>query len=80
MASLAGTNWHRPIAIVPCLSWTTASCVFTQGVMSGSIPWGLLENEYGSYNEDCKEELKKLIHSPENVRSNHFSFQLLTTG
>lgn len=32
-ASLAGTNWPKPIGIVPCLSWTTASCVFTQGMV-----------------------------------------------
>lgn len=30
MASLAGANWHKPLGIIPCLSWTTASCVFTQ--------------------------------------------------
>lgn len=30
MASLACTAWPKPLAIVPCLSWTTASCVFTQ--------------------------------------------------
>jgi hypothetical protein len=37
MASLAGCSWHKPISIVPCLSWTTASCVFTQGVLSGTF-------------------------------------------
>ncbi|CAG2179994.1 unnamed protein product, partial [Oppiella nova] len=36
-ASLAGTNWHKPIGIVPCLSWTTASCAFTQGLPYLSI-------------------------------------------
>lgn len=30
MASLACTAWPKPLAIVPCLSWSTASCVFTQ--------------------------------------------------
>ena len=30
MASLACTAWTKPLAIVPCLSWSTASCVFTE--------------------------------------------------
>ena len=30
MASLAATTWPKPLAIIPCLSWSTASCVFTQ--------------------------------------------------
>uniref|UniRef100_A0A6Q2WUI5 Uncharacterized protein n=1 Tax=Esox lucius TaxID=8010 RepID=A0A6Q2WUI5_ESOLU len=29
MASLAVTNWPKPIPLIPCLSWTTASNVFT---------------------------------------------------
>lgn len=66
-ASLAATSWHKPIGVVPCLSWTTASCVFTQGVMSGSIPWQVLQSQYLSYGKDDKDELKKLIHSPETI-------------
>lgn len=30
MASLAATAWPKPLAVVPCLSWSTASSVFTQ--------------------------------------------------
>ena len=30
MASLAATNWTKPIPLIPCLSWSTASCVFTE--------------------------------------------------
>lgn len=30
MASLAATNWPKPLVLVPCLSWSTASPVFTQ--------------------------------------------------
>lgn len=30
MASLACTAWPEQLAVVPCLSWSTASCVFTQ--------------------------------------------------
>lgn len=29
-ASLAATNWPKPLVLVPCLSWSTASPVFTQ--------------------------------------------------
>ena len=30
MASLAATNWHKPVSLVPILSWSTASSVFTE--------------------------------------------------
>lgn len=30
MASLAATNWPKPLVLVPCLSWSTASAVFTE--------------------------------------------------
>lgn len=30
MASLAATNWPKPLVLVPCLSWSTAAAVFTQ--------------------------------------------------
>jgi hypothetical protein len=30
MASLASSVWPKPVALVPCLSWTTASPVFTR--------------------------------------------------
>lgn len=64
MASLAGANWYKPLGIIPCLSWTTASCVFTQGVMSGAIPWELLQSQYFS-DHVFREEIEQLIHSPE---------------
>ena len=54
MASLAATSWPKPIVLVPCLSWSTASGVFTRGVMSGAIDWSLLESQYSTnqiYNE-----------------------------
>lgn len=37
MASLAATNWPKPLVCVPCLSWTTASSVFTR--VSGNNTW-----------------------------------------
>ncbi|GAB6026011.1 hypothetical protein CHUAL_011974 [Chamberlinius hualienensis] len=60
MASIAASVWPRPIALIPCLSWTTASCVFTQGVMSGAIPWNLLEDQYFS-NCVFRDELKGMM-------------------
>lgn len=64
MASLAGSSWHKPIPIIPCLSWTTASHVFTQGVMSAGIPWPLLQNQYSS-DHAYQDEIWKMLHSPE---------------
>ncbi|CAH0713723.1 unnamed protein product, partial [Brenthis ino] len=60
MASLAATNWPKPLVLVPCLSWSTASAVFLQGVMSQSINWDLLEDQYlsdGVY----REKLSKMV-------------------
>ncbi|XP_067645874.1 protein ABHD18 isoform X2 [Eurosta solidaginis] len=54
MASLAATNWPKPLVLVPCLSWSTAAPVFTTGVMSQSINWDMLETQYysdGIYSE-----------------------------
>ena len=30
MATLASTVWPKPLAVVPCLSWTTAGPTFTR--------------------------------------------------
>lgn len=59
-ASLAATNWPKPLVVVPCLSWSTAAPVFTQGVMSQSINWDTLETQYfadGHY----RERLAKMV-------------------
>lgn len=59
-ASLAATNWPKPLVLVPCLSWSTAAPVFTQGVMSQSINWDTLETQYfadGQY----RERLAKMV-------------------
>ena len=46
MASLAATNWPEPLALIPCMSWTSASVVWTEGVLSKTIPWRVLESQY----------------------------------
>ncbi|XP_056419614.1 protein ABHD18 isoform X3 [Hyla sarda] len=46
MASLAVTNWPKPIPLIPCLSWSTASAVFTSGVLSKAVSWRELEKQY----------------------------------
>lgn len=46
MASLAVTNWSKPIPLIPCLSWSTASGVFTTGVLSKAVNWRELEKQY----------------------------------
>ncbi|XP_033150605.1 protein ABHD18 isoform X2 [Drosophila busckii] len=60
MASLAATNWPKPIVLVPCLSWSTASAVFTTGVMSQSINWDMLETQYYSDGQ-YRERLSKMV-------------------
>ncbi|PSN55357.1 Protein ABHD18 [Blattella germanica] len=60
MASLAATNWPKPIVLVPCLSWSSATPVFTQGVMSYSINWELLGSQYFA-DDVFREEFRKFI-------------------
>ncbi|XP_075234970.1 protein ABHD18 isoform X2 [Lycorma delicatula] len=60
MASLAATAWPKPCVLVPCLSWSTASGVFTEGVLSGAINWKLLENQYRS-DEVYRAEIEKMV-------------------
>jgi len=64
MASLAATNYNKPLSLIPCMSWTTASSVFTEGVLSDAIPWKLLYEQYESDTIN-KEMMMDLIHSPE---------------
>lgn len=64
-AALAGTSWNQPCSIIPCLSWTTASKSFTEGVMRESVSWDVLENEFSSFDDHSMQELCQLIHSPE---------------
>ena len=64
-AALAGTSWNKPCSIIPCLSWTTASKSFTEGVMRESVSWDVLESEFSSFDDKCMSELCQLIHSPE---------------
>uniref|UniRef100_A0A183BSP0 AB hydrolase-1 domain-containing protein n=1 Tax=Globodera pallida TaxID=36090 RepID=A0A183BSP0_GLOPA len=52
MASLASTNIRcangEPIALVPCLSWTSAAPVFTQGLLARAVRWDVLSAELSS--------------------------------
>lgn len=60
MASLAASNWPKPLVLVPCLSWSTASAVFTTGVMSQSINWDMLETQYFA-DGNFSEKLSKMV-------------------
>lgn len=65
MASLTATNWHKPIPLIPCLSWSSATPSFTEGVLSGSIPWPVLVTQYmGQHVEYEKEIMRKLQRCP----------------
>ncbi|XP_023184500.1 protein ABHD18 [Xiphophorus maculatus] len=60
MASLAVTNWPKPIPLIPCLSWSTASSVFTTGVLSRAVNWAELEKQY-AINSVYETEIIKLL-------------------
>jgi len=59
-SSLAATNWPKPVPIVPCLSWTTSSTVYTQGVLSSFVNWPKLR--------DTMPDLSNFVHYP-NIRA-----------
>lgn len=56
MASLAVTNWPKPIPLIPCLSWSTASSVFTtvKSTTSARVSEETVER-YHSVNTQCWE-------------------------
>lgn len=64
MASLAASAWPKPICLVPCLSWTSGSVTFCQGVMASAINWRQLHEQY-QQNKDYKNKVLNLISSPE---------------
>ncbi|RUS79509.1 hypothetical protein EGW08_012741 [Elysia chlorotica] len=72
MVSGVATLWPKPISVVPILSWTTASIIFTEGVMSGAIPWETLQEQFFE-NSIYQDEIKHLIVSPEDLRKNAYS-------
>jgi len=67
MASLAATSWPKPLVLVPCLSWSTASSVFTQGVLSRAIDWPLLESQY--CDNQIYNEILQMISQSSNIGS-----------
>ncbi|CAF3193893.1 unnamed protein product [Rotaria socialis] len=46
MASLAFTNWPGPLSLLSCASWSTSSTVYCDGVLSRTIPWALLKQQF----------------------------------
>lgn len=66
MASLGASAWPKPIALIPCLAWTSASVTFTKGVMSGAIPWDVLCKQYQETNA-YKDEILHMVHCEENA-------------
>ncbi|VDO60097.1 unnamed protein product [Heligmosomoides polygyrus] len=45
MASLSATNIREPIAVVPCMSWTTARPAFTEGALRAAIKFEHLQQQ-----------------------------------
>ncbi|KAK9751893.1 Alpha/beta hydrolase domain containing 18 [Popillia japonica] len=66
MASLAATSWPKPLVLVPCLSWSTASSVFTEGVMSAAINWDHLQKQYSNdyRHSEVLSKLCKIVDNP----------------
>lgn len=49
MASLAAGFWRQsPVALVPCLSWSSAAPVYTEGVLADALPWKCLTAQLSS--------------------------------
>ena len=71
MASLAASAWPKPVALVPCLAWTSGSVTFCQGVMAGAINWPLLVSQL-QQEKELQGEVWRLVHSPEFDQSNQF--------
>ncbi|KAM6953236.1 LOW QUALITY PROTEIN: protein ABHD18 [Aplochiton taeniatus] len=60
MACLAVTNWPKPIPLIPCLSWSTASNVFTTGVLSKAVNWRELDKQYAMHSV-FEEEIIRML-------------------
>ncbi|KAK4471442.1 hypothetical protein MN116_004870 [Schistosoma mekongi] len=48
MSALCATVWPKPISLIPCLSWTSASVVFVEGILSRTVDWSALTKQYYS--------------------------------
>ncbi|KAF6779831.1 hypothetical protein AHF37_00627 [Paragonimus kellicotti] len=60
MASLCATVWPKPISLIPCLSWTTASVVFVEGILANAVDWSTLTKQYFSDSVYC-DQIRPLI-------------------
>lgn len=60
MASLAAGFWRQnPVALVPCLSWSSAAPVYTEGVLADALPWKQLQAQY--LDTPIYQELQRVI-------------------
>jgi len=66
MASLGATVWPKPIALVPCLSWTSASLTFTRGALGGALDWDLLRRQYAK-SQAFKDDIANLVRCEDNA-------------
>jgi len=55
-ASLTAAVWQKPLAIIPCLSWSSAAHTFSEGILSSQCYWDILQTELQS------DQLLKDIH------------------
>jgi len=71
MACLAAAAWPKPVALVPCLAWTSGSVTFCQGVMSRAINWKQLSQQFDE-GQKYRTEVLHLLNSPEFCESNNY--------
>lgn len=78
MAALSATVMPRPVGVVPCLAWTSASLTFTEGVLADAIPWDLLNQqlvtrtEYGDQIQACVRSEDNKFSPPSNFNFTHW--------
>lgn len=62
-ASLTSAVWGKPIATVPCLSWSTAAHTFSEGIISHSCMWSVLMDQLTPAKlEEIREVISKSDH------------------
>ena len=78
--SLAASNCETPIPVIPALSWTTASNVFTQGILSHVVTWKSLSSKMDDVGPLIEHDLLSRIKTKTDIsesRTRDFLFDIL---
>eukprot|EP00116_Pleurobrachia_bachei_P001924 sb/3462186/ len=71
-ASLTAAVYQRPLATIPCLSWSTAAHTFSDGIISSSCMWSVLRDQLSP---EKVAEIKEVVRLTDNE-----ILQLLESG